>query len=1043
MPLLAAPVLKLNPEQLRAVEHGTGPQLVIAGPGSGKTRVITQRIVHLLETTPGLEPPNILALTFTDKAAAEMQSRVRQALPSLDPAPPISTFHAFCYQVLRRQHFDRRLLDEIDVWIFLRRRMAELELEHYRKLAEPGAFLHDLNEFFSRCQDDLVEPADFEDYVRKLEQDFTSRSAEALESPELGLEREELEKSRELARVFRHSRRLLEGAGCSSLGSLVSETVRLLDREPEILAHCRDLYQYVLVDEFQDTNFAQIELLRRLVAPPFNITAVGDDDQAIYRFRGASHGAFQMFDDAFPGHQTVYLGRNYRSTRKILRAAGAVIARNQRYGNKKALSAENAEGVNVVLLDAPGYASEAAWVAGEVERLVARGRAYGQIAVLYRAHHHRDLLVGEFRRRGIPFVIQGLSILSTPLVRDLVAYLSLIDSPHDNVSLTRVLLAPCWRVPENLALSIRKQAVKGRCSIWSAFEAQEQTLFRAELEATGWPELAGLRRELAEFARWAPVTKLLDRLVARLGLDCAAAGRAAGRDRVHIDTFSKFLAAWEEKSDTRKFAEFIEYFRYFVEAGGAIEAPAPENPSNAVRMMTAHAAKGLEFPVVFILSVARQRFPHREERPVIEFPDALRKGPPAPPDIHLEEERRLFYVAMTRARERLYVSSVGARGRKPSVFIDDLLSDPVVRTRDVERVQAPEVAPEAGVASVASGTASAMKTDASSAVRTQASPPPGGEDETGQQNLFAGLARTSYVRPNLEEWARRAPELGPNGKLRLSATAVETYRECPLRFKYSHYDRVPTAAQAALTFGSLMHQSVRHYFALAMEGLPGFEPVAHFYLRSWKDLGYEDSYQQETYKKAGLEQLREFVERQNENPVAAETIASEQRFSLDLGDIVLEGRIDQINPLPGSAAVPAASGAAIQGARGALPFQGALHDHAGAGETPAPPAPVELIDYKTGRPRSQKDADKSLQLSIYALAAKRELGVDPVRLTFYNLTNNQPVSSVRTAKDLDKALVEVRDVAAKIRSLIFDPKPGFVCKYCDFVPICPAHEEDF
>ncbi|HLW79629.1 MAG TPA: ATP-dependent helicase, partial [Terriglobia bacterium] len=414
-------MLKLNPEQLRAVEHGAGPMLVIAGPGSGKTRVITQRIVHLLETTPGLEPRNILALTFTDKAAEEMQSRVKAALPGLEKPPPISTFHSFCYQVLRRQHFDRRLLDEIDVWIFLRRRMAELELDHYRKLAEPGAFLHDLNNFFSRCQDDLVEPADFEAYVRGLEADFAARAAScpvpaavagggagepwpgfdsggplaALDSPDLRLDREELERSKELARVFRNSRRLIEDAGRSSLGSLISEAVRLLDREPDILQSCREQYQYVLVDEFQDTNFAQAELLRRLVAPPFSITAVGDDDQAIYRFRGASHGAFQMFDRVFPGHQTVYLGRNYRSTAKILRAAGVVIGRNERYENKKPLRTENTEGVNIVLLDAPDYASEAAWVAGEVERLVTRGRAYGEMAALYRAHHHRDLLVGE------------------------------------------------------------------------------------------------------------------------------------------------------------------------------------------------------------------------------------------------------------------------------------------------------------------------------------------------------------------------------------------------------------------------------------------------------------------------------------------------------------------------------------------------------------------------------------------------------------------------------------------------------------------------
>src|SRR5438876_4171656 len=292
-------MLKLNAEQLQAVEHGEGPLLVIAGPGTGKTRVITQRIVHLLETVRGLEPRNILALTFTEKAAGEIQARVKQALPALEESPRLSTFRAFCYHLLRQRHFDRRLLDPVDVWIFLRRRMEHLELDFYRKLAEPGAFLHDLNEFFSRCQDELIEPEDFEAYVRKVEEEVLERAPalrgavttaapvapgfspagwqQSAAPPDLALEWEEVQKKKELARVFRNSRRLIEEAACSSLGSLISEAVRLLDRDPEMLERCRQQYKYVLVDEFQDTNFAQVELLRRLVAAPFNITAVGDD----------------------------------------------------------------------------------------------------------------------------------------------------------------------------------------------------------------------------------------------------------------------------------------------------------------------------------------------------------------------------------------------------------------------------------------------------------------------------------------------------------------------------------------------------------------------------------------------------------------------------------------------------------------------------------------------------------------------------------------------------------------------------------------------
>ena len=379
-------MIQLNPQQRQAVEHGEGPLLVIAGPGSGKTRVITERIVHLLGEGGGggLRPQEILALTFTDKAAGEMKRRVGEALPGLASSPHISTFHAFCYQLLRERHFERILLDKVDVWIFLRRRMMDLGLEFYQKLAEPGAFLHALNEFFSRCQDELIEPEDFLAFVERAESDFAAQ-ASTLDPAERMMREGEIQKLQELARVFRRSRQLIDDAGCSSLGSLISETVRLWDREPEVLERTRARFRFVLVDEFQDTNYGQVELLRRLLAPPRNITAVGDDDQAIYRFRGASHGAFEMFDRAFPGHKTVYLGLNYRSTKRILRAADGVIGKNTRYEKKKSLETKNPEGDRVFLLESPDYASEAAWAAEEIEGLPTGGTPLAPIAVPYRA----------------------------------------------------------------------------------------------------------------------------------------------------------------------------------------------------------------------------------------------------------------------------------------------------------------------------------------------------------------------------------------------------------------------------------------------------------------------------------------------------------------------------------------------------------------------------------------------------------------------------------------------------------------------------------
>ena len=1082
----------LNPEQRQAVEHGEGPLLVIAGPGSGKTRLITERIVYLLENVPRIHPDNILALTYTEKAAEEMKRRVQKALPDLPRLPMVSTFHAFCYHVLRERQFERKLLDQIDLWIFLRRRMEQLGLEFYQKLAEPGAFLHDLNEFFSRCHDELVGPEEFESYVAGLELDFCRRAPAFVPDlapgiapkcsipsdwcradggvvpqskiqnpksriempPELKAEWEEILKKKELARLFRRSRELIDEAGCCTFGNLLSEAFWLWGREPELLARHRDRYRYVLVDELQDSNYTQLQLLKRLVGPPCNITAVGDDDQAIYRFRGAAHGAFDMFAAAFPGYQKVYLNRNYRSTRRILRAADAVIARNWREEGKPRLKTAKADGPKVALLGAPDYPSEAAWIGEEIERLVAGGAAYGDMATLYRAHGYRDLLVKEFRRRKIPFCIRGLSILSTVIVRDLVAYLSVIHSPHDNISLTRVLLEPHWRFPEQLALEVRRSASKRRCSLFAAIEEMEDPLLKQDLERSGWSELKQLLGELRACAPHISATSLLDRLAARLDLVFLP----DDPDQVYVNTFRKFIEGWAARDlpldprsqaagvppvvpsapedvvegrppDRKTLAAFMEYFQYFREGGGQIEAPEPEDAENAVQMMTVHAAKGLEFPVVFVVSVARQRFPHREERPVIQFPDELRKGPPPPANIHVQEERRLFYVAMTRAKEWLYVSSVtGPRSKKPSAFIDDLLSDPAVRARDIEVIAVPKA-----------GTGHATPSpERASQKRSESAPDKlllseKGEYPSRQQNLFENASKSSYVHPPLKDWANApvvAPRVAPGdslidptlkgactgtaseGKIRLSATAIEDYRECPLRFKFGHVLRIPTGPQAALTFGSIMHRAVRRYFELRKSRGVSFSEIEEFYAGAWKDVGFADTYQEQSYRKAGLEQLRGFVEQQNQLQLEADRINTEEHFSLDLGDIRLEGRIDQINPL----------GPADGRQKQAMP-------------------PVELVDYKTGKPRKPEDAEKSLQLSVYAWAARRQLGLDPVRLTFYNLTNNQSVSATRTQHDLEAAEGLIREVAGKIREQKFDPTPGFACKRCDFFSICPAHED--
>ncbi|HEY4682330.1 MAG TPA: ATP-dependent helicase, partial [Candidatus Acidoferrales bacterium] len=342
--------LELNPAQLAAVTHGEGPLLVVAGAGTGKTRVITERIRYLLETHPHLSGENILAVTFTTKAAIEMKQRVVRALGERGRSLQISTFHAFCLALLEAHEGEQAVIEDIDYWILLRKNLSLLGLDYYKKLSEPGKFLSDFMDFFSRCQDELVTPEDYAAYATARRARFDAEKM--LLDPSTRREGEqEVRRIEEEARVYAAAERLLGAKRARTFGGLLMRAVNLLETNEAVRHHWQQKLHYLLVDEFQDTNIAQIELLSLLAGERKNIVAVGDDDQAIYRFRGASFASFKKFDEKFPGHRTINLTVNYRSTARILRAAGQLIRQNgdDRYFLDKPLTPTAALGERVRL----------------------------------------------------------------------------------------------------------------------------------------------------------------------------------------------------------------------------------------------------------------------------------------------------------------------------------------------------------------------------------------------------------------------------------------------------------------------------------------------------------------------------------------------------------------------------------------------------------------------------------------------------------------------------------------------------------------------
>jgi ATP-dependent DNA helicase UvrD/PcrA len=975
---LETTALKLNDAQRRAITHGNGPLLVIAGAGTGKTRVITERIRHLLESDASLGGENILALTYTKKAAGEMKSRIVKTCGERGREVTIETFHAFCEKILKENGAKYAILEDVDHWILLRRNMARLKLEKFRRLAEPGQFLGDFLKFFSRCQDELVSSDDFQAFADELEADLLIERK--LVDDDTFAERvENVALQKEIARAYKVSEEILREKNFFSFGALITRTIELVRNDAMLREKLQQRFKHILVDEFQDTNIAQLELLHLLAAEPRNIVAVGDNDQAIYRFRGASFGSFKLFLERFAGWKTgrdsskyrVTLTENYRSTPNILRVATHVIAQNEVSSDfpNKILAATQPEGERIRIAELSNEDEEATWVASELERLHRAGTPWRDFAILYRQHNHRDRLVKELAERKIPFVISRLSILEHPLVRDVLAYFRLINKPFDDIAAARVLAAPAWHLEPVDLVRLAERTRKKRTSIYDTLQSPQSDLpFDPSPKALAdlLEFIAAQRKNLKR----RPAIDVLRSLIEWLEIPHLVSPRA----RRYVTQLIEFLKTWEPKSDTRSLPEFLEYLDYFEQSGLGTICLDDEAPGDSVQLMTVHGAKGLEFPHVFLLRINHACFPARERSPLFEFPVKLMKEDLPAGNFHIQEERRLFYVALTRAERKLTITTLTEKKGKIPTFIEDMLMDAAIRKRDVL-----QISPKVKV----------RDTDDADANKDA-------------KSLFPSLSERPRINSQIAKWAETYHPPTPE-PLKLSASAVDAYRKCPQLFLFSRLWSLKEGPAATLSFGAVMHTTVRRFIDQYRKGvkLP-FEEVARVFETEWTSAGYEDEYQESEYKKDGIEQLRIFHADFLANP--PEVLEQEKSFELPLeNNVIINGRIDQINSLGKK--------------------------------------DVEIIDYKTGKSRKEADARRDLQLSIYAIAAKEILELNPVRLAFHYLQNNQVQTTTRTDKQLDEAQKVVQEAAADIRAGEFSPKRGFACRGCAYKPICPAYEE--
>ncbi|MDH7485059.1 MAG: UvrD-helicase domain-containing protein [Anaerolineae bacterium] len=641
----------LNPAQREAVTTVHGPVLVLAGPGSGKTRVLTHRVAYLIREC-GVEPYRLMAVTFTNKAAREMSSRIERLLGSELRGLTIGTFHATCARILRREAAHANLspgyviYDEDDQLRVVRQALKDLNLDEkrYRPVV--------VRSFIDRAKCELLTP----------------QTLEPRTHPE------------EVARrVYERYEALLEANDALDFGDLLLRTALLFEQEAEVLEKYRRRYHFLLVDEFQDTNMAQYRLIRLLAGERRNLFVVADEDQAIYRFRGADYRNIQRFREDFPDHKLFLLERNYRSTQTILDAANAVIAASP-YRTPKRLHTDKGRGPLLTVFEAYNEEEEASYVVNEIQRLVSQGLATpGECAVMYRTNAQSRALEDAFIRHGMPYKLVGATrFYARREIRDALAYLRLIHNPHDSVSLERVINVPRRGIGERSLATLAQWAGELGVSQYEALQLLKENKGKEGTEGTEGglspPMLFGTRAQkqlLAfldllegwrELAGRLTVAELLGRVLEDTEYESwLRDGSEEGEERwANLMELRTVAADYDPLPRETALATFLEEVALVADVDNLPET------AEAPTLLTLHSAKGLEFGVVFIVGLEEGILPHSRS-----FDDPEQ----------MEEERRLCYVGITRAKERLYLLHAFRRSRYggddlnvPSRFLKDVPS---------------------------------------------------------------------------------------------------------------------------------------------------------------------------------------------------------------------------------------------------------------------------------------------------------------------------------------------------------------------------------
>ncbi|MBI2267985.1 MAG: ATP-dependent helicase [Candidatus Blackburnbacteria bacterium] len=950
----------LNDQQRVAVQYGEGSLLIIAGAGTGKTTVITERVKYLILERNVLSS-ELLALTFTEKASREMEERVDVAMPYGYAQMWISTFHSFGDRILRNEavHIGLdpryRLITEAEAIRFIREHLFEFELVYFRPLGNPTRFLSGMFQHFCRLKDEDICAFDYVKWAEKQK----------------GRGREN-EKWLELAHAYFKYEELKNKYSVMDFSDLISNTLKLFRERPNVLEQYQKQFNYILVDEFQDTNIAQYELIK-LLAPPSknaNLTVVGDDSQSIYKFRGAAISNILNFMKDYKGAEIAVLTKNYRSTQAILDRAYQLIQHNNpdtleaKLGiDKNLVSVKEQRGQDVEFIHADRVENEAELIVKKILQLLEEEkRSFSDFAILVRANNHSEPFVQALSRAGLPYQFLGPGqLFRQPEVKELIAYLKVLYNFEDSIAFYKVLSMEHFDIPARDLAVITNYARRVNVSLFEAAERVNE-IFVSEGAKKKVLDIVAMIHNHLKLVPSKSAGYIVYRFLEESGILQFMGSSKNATDEKRTQNIARFfdkLKTYETDHEDASIFAVVDWIELSLDLG---ESPLASNydwaREDAVNILTVHSSKGLEFPVVFVVNLVDQRFPTRERSEQIPIPDELIKEVLPQGNYHLQEERRLFYVAMTRARERLYLTAAdyygeGKREKKISLFVPEALGVEVLqkKAKKVEQLLILDYSPL--------------------------------DREPFQGGVLQPITYLSY-------------------------SQIDCFNFCPLHYKLRYVLKIPTPPTAALSFGNTLHATLKNFCELPKSEMGNEEKkILEIYDRNWISEGYTSRLHEEKMKKRGREYLLDYLKTDLHS--TREPLALERPFTLSIGKFLkVGGKIDRVDRTENGIEI-------IDYKTTDLSFK----DLPTSRELEKD---LQLSVYAL--------AATMIQDPIFSKMPEQ------IKLSLYYLDKGTKVSTTRTAKQLEVARKDILRMKEEIEKSDFVCSGNFWCKSCEYKLFC-------